>query len=247
MRPHAFLALSLLVLAPCDVRAQNPSQSETIPPSPRIATTSTPVVILENTPLRALSTTAISTEHAREGAPLVFMLNQDVVIDNVLVIPRGAALRGIVVHSRQAGRLKGDSHLEIKLTSLELEGVSYPLYTYRIEVDRSGKGGQTALDTIGGAEYGALAGAVVAGDKPYASRETKLADVGGGAAVGAGVGALASASSRGEAAVIPAESEIEFYLALPIAVTPVSAQEAARLARQFHPAEPLLHLRSERP
>ncbi|HWG18217.1 MAG TPA: hypothetical protein VN678_10165 [Acidobacteriaceae bacterium] len=244
MRPHAFLVLSLLVLAPGVVRAQNQNQSETTLPSPQIATTSAPVVILENTPLRVLTTTAISTEHAREGAPLVFMLNQDVVIHN---LPRGAALRGIVVHSRQAGRLKGDSHLEIKLTSLELEGVSYPLYTYRIEVDRSGKGGQTAIDTIGGVEYGALAGAVVAGDKPYASRETKLADIGGGAAVGAGVGALAAASSRGEAAVIPAESQIEFYLALPIAVTPVSAQEAARLAREFHPAEPLLHLRSERP
>jgi hypothetical protein len=244
MQLRASLLLPLFVLGSCAVQAQGPAQPEKVPP--QIATSSAPVVILENTPLRVLTTAAISTEHAREGAPLVFMLNQDVVVNHVLVIPRGATLHGVVVHSRQAGRLKGDSHLEIKLTSLELEGVSYPLYTYRLEVDQSGKGGVAAIDTIGGAEYGALAGAVVASDNPYASKTTKLADIGGGAAVGAGLGALASSSTRGEPAVIPAESQIYFYLVLPIAVAPVSGQEAARLGRQFHSAaEPALRLHSD--
>ncbi|HXE06845.1 MAG TPA: hypothetical protein VN612_03035 [Acidobacteriaceae bacterium] len=245
MRLRASLFLPLFVLVSCAVRAQSPAQSQ--PPRAQIAATSAPVVIPENTPLRVLTTTAISTEHAREGAPLVFSLNQDVVVNGVLIIPRGEMLHGIVVHARQAGRLKGDSHLEIKLTSLDLEGVTYPLYTYRLEVDQSGKGEVTAIDTIGGAEYGTLAGAVVAADKPDASKATKLADIGGGAAVGAGLGALASTSTRGEPAVIPAESQIDFYLVLPIAVKPASAQEAERIASRFHPSEPTLHLRSDIP
>lgn len=237
----------LLLLPLLSVAIAANAQPETFPRTPQIAATSNPVLVLEDTPLRVLTTSAISSEHAREGQPLVFTLNQDVVVNGVLVVPRGATVRGVVVHAHQAGRLKGDSHLELKLTSLELEGRSYLLYTYRLAVDRPGKSRTTAVDTIGGAEYGALAGAVVASDHPYATQATKFADVGGGAAVGAGIGALASATTPGEAATVPAESQIDFYLASPIAVVPVSAQEAARLARQYHPVEPTLRLRSDAP
>ncbi len=251
MRLPALLLLSLPALAPLPARGQSTAQPEATPnatlPVPHLAASSARVTILENTPLRVLTSAPISTRHAREGAPLEFTLNQDVVVNNVLIIPRGADLHGVVVHTRQAGRLKGGSHLEIKLTSLDLEGRTYPLYTYRLQLDRSGKGGVTTVDTIGGAEYGALAGTVVAGDHPYASTSAKWADIGGAAALGAGAGALASAAKRGEPVTIPAESQIDFYLALPIAVTPVSAQEAARLAGRLHPAEPILKLRGETP
>lgn len=237
----------LLVLPLLHVAIAANAQSADFPRLAQIAATSNPVLVLEDTPLHVLTTSSISTEHAREGQPLVFTLNQDIIVKGVLVVPRGATLRGVVVHAHQAGRLKGDSHLEIKLTSLELEGRTYPLYTYRLAVDRPGKGRATTIDTIGGAEYGALAGAVVAGDHPYATPAAKFADIGGGAAVGAGIGALASATTSGEAATVPAESQIDFYLAMPVAVVPVSAQEASRLARQYHPVEPSLHLRSDAP
>lgn len=55
-----------------------------------------------------------------------------------------------------------------------------------------------------------------------------------GAAVGAGVCTLVSAASAGTTIRIPAESEVEFQLASPITVTPVSAKEATRLAQGLH-------------
>lgn len=244
MRRYPFTLLPLLLFTALSARAQ--TVAPTSPPTSQPP--SSPAILPENTPLRVLTTSAISTTHAREGEPLLFTLNQDVVVNNILVIPRGAMLHGIVVHSRQAGRLKGGSHLEVKLTSLDLEGRIYPLDTYHLDVDTSGKGDVTARDSIGGAEYGALGGAVYAGRTGAATTSAKLADISAGAAIGASAGALVSASSKGEPATIPAESQIDFYLALPIVVRPVSAEEAARLARRFHPTgTPALILHSDTP
>ena len=64
-----------------------------------------------------------------------------------------------------------------------------------------------------------------------------------GALVGAGVGTLASAASPGPEIRIPAESQLDFYLAAPVTVTPVSGKEAALLARGLHPGGPALYVR----
>jgi len=65
------------------------------------------------------------------------------------------------------------------------------------------------------------------------------------AGVGAGVGAAIAASSPPSIALIPAESEMEFTLASPIAVFPVDQRTAARLAQGMHHGGPALYLRGE--
>jgi hypothetical protein len=63
--------------------------------------------------------------------------------------------------------------------------------------------------------------------------------------VGAGVGTMVSAATPGPALTIPAEAQMDFYLASPISVAPVSAKEAARLAQGLHLGGPVLYVRED--
>ena len=71
--------------------------------------------------------------------------------------------------------------------------------------------------------------------------------MGTGAAVGAGVGTLVAVATPGPVLSIPAEAQLEFTLASPISVAPVSAKEADRLGRGLHPGGPVLYVRGETP
>ena len=68
-----------------------------------------------------------------------------------------------------------------------------------------------------------------------------------GAAAGAGVVAAASVATPRPVLAIPPESQMDFYLAAPISVQPVSAKEAEQLAQRMHPGAPVLYVRGDTP
>ena len=190
----------------------------------------------------------LTTRQTREGTPLVFTLSEDVVVDDVVIIPRGATIHGTTVESKKAGTLTGSPELILKLTSLELGGHTYPLYTYQFKVVGTSKSKPTENKIKGGAVIGTLAGAVLSGSaKGATSAVGKLAEIGTGAAVGAGVGAVVSAATPGPSITIPAEAQIDFYLASPISVVPVNEKEATRLSQGLYPGGPVLYVRGETP
>jgi uncharacterized membrane protein len=61
------------------------------------------------------------------------------------------------------------------------------------------------------------------------------------------VGVAASAASPGPAVWIPAEALVVFHLNTPLTVTPVNAQEAARLAQGLYNGGPSLYRRGYYP
>jgi len=146
---------------------------------------------------------------------------RDVYAGGVIAIPRGAAIRGEVTNVQHAGALGGHPELALKLDFLELEGSHYALDATPFEVHGPNKAGLTAGNTIGGALFGALIGGAIGG--------------GGGAAIGAVAGGAggtaASAATPGPRVWIPAEAVLDFHLNSELTVTPVSRQEAARLAQ----------------
>jgi hypothetical protein len=83
---------------------------------------------------------------------------------------------------------------------------------------------------VGGAALGAIIGGIVGR--------------GAGAAIGAGVGAGAglatSAATNGPRLILPTETAVDFHLANPVTVQPVSWQEAQRLATASTPQQPRL-------
>ncbi len=93
------------------------------------------VTVLENTRFSVITSTRINTTKIHEGEPLTFLLEEDVLVDDLLVIPRGATLHGSVVEVRKAGKLTGSPDLILKLVSLDMEGRSYSLYSYQFKVE----------------------------------------------------------------------------------------------------------------
>ena len=130
-------------------------------------------------------------------------------------------------------------------------GRTYPLYTYKFQVAGLSKTRPTEIDAVRGAYVGALVGAVSGSvSPPPASSDTaavRAAGITASAAVGAGVGTVASAVTPGPGIRIPAEAQVDFTLADPITITPVSAQEAARLAQALLHGGPVLYVRGETP
>lgn len=241
------LSAVLVALLAAPAVAQESSSSATTNATPPRVDTTAPLTILEDTPLRVLTDSPITTASAEQGTQLTFTLSDDVVVDSVLAIPRGAVLRGQVLKSRKSGRLTGSPELLLKLDALVLGSRTYPLYTYQFKVTGASKTRPTETKTLRGAGIGAIVGGSVVASKAGVSDSARVASATAGAAVGAGVGTLVSAASAGPTIRIPAESEIEFQLASPITVTPVSAKEAARLAQGLHKGGPVLYVRGETP
>lgn len=203
-----------------------------------------PVTVLEDTLIRVQTIEPVNSKRARENAPVLFMVSEDVRVGDVLAIPRGAFAHGIVIESKKAGRLTGSPELALKLVSFDLAGVNYPLDSYQFRVKGLSKTGPTETKARDGAVVGAIAGAALSGSaKGETTGVGKAAGMATGAAVGAGVGTLISAASPGPGIWIPSEAQVDFYLAAPITFTPVSAKEAARLAQGLHSGGPTLYVR----
>ena len=225
------------------------SSSSTTAQAVRIVTGSA-ITVLEDTPLQVMNDMPITSRTTKEGAKISFTVTRDVVVEGVLVIPCGATVYGLVIAAKQAGRLTGASNLTLQLTALNLDGRSYPLYTPPFKVVGESKTRPTMNKVATGAAVGALAMDVRTAQlnphltEPVTGGERAVADT-VAAGVGAGVGAAIASKSPASIAVIPAESQIEFTLAAPIAVYPVDQRTAARLAQGMHHGGPVLYVRGE--
>jgi hypothetical protein len=219
-----------------------PARPQYAPAPPRVQAYQAPtgpVTIPQGTLLQLRTSEPVSSKRAKDGEPVQFTVIQDVAFGGVLAIPRGATVHGVVSEVKKvgAGDLAGSSELALKLTSLDLGGQNYPLDTDAFKVKGPNKAGQTVGNGLGGAIVGAIIGGAIGRGEGAA--------IGAGAGAAAGVGA--SAASRGPNVWIPAEALVSFHLKTPLTVTPVNAQEAARLAQGLYPGGPNLYRRGYYP
>lgn len=211
---------------------QNPRQ---YPQAPVYTPAKGPVTLAPGTLLQLRTSEPVDSRRATDGAPVQFVLIQDVNLGGVLAIPRGAVVHGVVTESRNAGsgQLGGSSSLALTLTSLDLGGRSYPLQSDQFKVKAPSKTGHTVGSALTGGLIGTMIGCMVGR--------------GAGCLVGAGAGAVGGtavgAAASGPRAWIPAEALVTFHLAAPITVAPVSPQEAARMAQGLNPSGPQLNRR----
>jgi hypothetical protein len=118
------------------------------------------------------------------------------------ILPRGTPVSGVVEESHERGRFKGASVLDLRLTSLTLNGQSYRLATHDVVRSKKGKGKRTGAFIGGGAGLGALIGGLAGGGKG--------ALIGAGAGAGAGTAGAAFTGNRD--LDIPSETIIRFRL-----------------------------------
>ena len=180
---------------------------------------------------------------------MFFTVSQNVIVNHELAIPRGATILGEVIETRKAGAMTGSPELMLKLDTLSLGDNTYPLFTYHLRAQGTSKEKPTATDFEGGAVIGAIAGGVVSAraTKGGPTPASNAKDMAAGAAVGAGIVAVAAVAAPRPVLQLPAESQMDFYLASPISVQPVSQKDAEKLARKLHPGGPVLYVQGDTP
>jgi hypothetical protein len=129
-------------------------------------------------------------------------LETDLYIRDALVARKGTDVYGRLAEVKEAGHLSGSAELQLELIRIVIDGHDYPLVSSDYSLKGKGRGSDTAKKVGGGAVVGAIIGAI--------------ADGGKGAAIGAGVGSAAGAGvqvfTRGKQVKVPSETLLEFRL-----------------------------------
>jgi hypothetical protein len=167
------------------------------------------VSVAAGTSLPVRLTEALDSGTTQTGQAIHGTLTADIIADNMVAIPRGTPVVGRVIQAKDATHFAGSSLLSIELTQVELKGRPVSVVTTPFSQQGKGRGKNTAVKTGGGAAIGAIIGALAGGGKGAAI----------GAASGGGLGAGVNAVTRGEQVKIPAESLITFKLQSAINVT----------------------------
>ena len=167
------------------------------------------VTLPEGTVIPVILTEAISTKTAQPNDVFHGTLAQDLVENGVVAIPRGATVVGQVVDAKGAAHFKGQSYLSLALTQVSAYGRRIDIQTDSFSQQGKARGKNTAEKTGGGAALGAIIGALAGGGKGAAI----------GAIAGGGAGAGVNAITRGEEVNLPSESRLDFHLQAPITVT----------------------------
>jgi len=171
------------------------------------------VMIQAGTQLTVRLNDGLSTEKNQVGDTFHATLGAPLVVDDETVAPSGADVTGHVVDVKSAGRFAGNSGLTLELTSLSLNGKTYNIQTNQWSRQSKGEGKNTATKVGGGAAVGAIIGALAGGGKGAAI----------GSVAGAGAGTGVAATKKGEQITLAPESTLSFLLINPITVTEQSA------------------------
>jgi hypothetical protein len=146
----------------------------------------------------------ISVKTSRSGDTFTGEIVEPVLAsDNSVLLPKGTQVAGVVDASHRRGHFKGRSLLELRLTSLTLNGTQYPLETNDLARSKKGKGKRSAALIGGGAGLGMLVGGLASGGAGLV--------IGGLAGGGAGTAVAGLTGNRD--IDIPAESIVRFRLA----------------------------------
>jgi hypothetical protein len=167
------------------------------------------VSVAAGTTLPIRLTDALDSASTQTGQTIHGTLAADIIADNMVAIPRGSPVTGRVIDAKDATHFSGSSLLSIELTQVQLKEGPVAVSTAAFSQQGKGRGKNTAMKTGGGAALGAIIGALAGGGKGAAI----------GAASGGGLGAGVNAVTKGEQVKIPAETLINFKLQSPISVS----------------------------
>ncbi len=172
------------------------------------AMVSKPLIVPAGTVLTVRLGQAVGSKISTAGQTFTATLATPVSVDGKTAIPAGATASGTVVDAKPLGRFKGGASLELRLTSITVNGSDQSISTSAVTRIEKGKGKRTAVLAGGGAGLGALIGGLAGGGKGAAI----------GALAGAGAGTGGAAFTGNKDVVLPAESALSFKLEQPLQV-----------------------------
>jgi hypothetical protein len=179
------------------------------PPPPPPQPVAKTVTIPAGTIVPVRITEGLSSQNAQPNQVFHGSLAGDLVADGMVAVPHGATVTGRVVDAKDAAHFSGSSLLSIELTQISTRSRQIPVVTEAYSKQGAARGKNTAIKTGGGAALGAIIGALAGGGKGAAI----------GAAAGGATGAGVNAVTRGQQVTIQPETLINFKLQSPITVT----------------------------
>jgi BON domain len=173
------------------------------PPQPRTVTVPAGATITVRT-IDNIDSSANTT-----GQVFKASLDAPIVVDERVIVPKGADAYIKLVNASSAGKIKGRSELTLDIQSIVFQGRTYNVATSDVKQAGASRGKRSAATIGGGAVLGALIGGLAGGGK--------------GAAIGAGVGAGAGTGvqvfTKGQQIKIPSETRLDFTLQQPFDIT----------------------------
>jgi hypothetical protein len=189
--------------------APEPVQTVAPPPPPPPRPVAKTVTIPAGTVVPIRITETLDSAHAQANDAFHGSLAGDLIVDGMIAVPQGSPIVGRVIDAKDAAHFKGSSLLSIELTQLNARGHEIPVVTDAYSKEGQGRGKNTAEKAGGGAALGAIIGALAGGGKGAAI----------GAAAGGGLGAGVNGVTRGQQVQIETESLVNFRLQSPVTVT----------------------------
>lgn len=167
------------------------------------------ITIPEGSPFEVTLDETLASNRNHAGDLFAASLSQPIVEDGKTIIPAGAHVAGRVVDAKDSGRLHVPARLSVALSSVEVDGKSYDIDTGTIRKTGRNHNKRNLGFIGGGAAGGAIIGALAGGGKGALI----------GSAVGAGAGTAGAAATGKKDVSLPAETRLKFYLLRSVTVT----------------------------
>jgi hypothetical protein len=189
--------------APKPVPAAAVADAPPKPPPPK------PITVPAGTAINVRLTEGIDVDASQAGQTFKAVVDDPVMLNGSIVIPRGASAVVQAAKVEQSGKMKGSDKISLKLNAIGFGGRVYEVATGYVEAKGKGEGKRTTRKIGGGAGLGAIVGGIAGG--------------GEGAAIGAAIGGVtgAAVASGGEEHLkLPAETRLAFNLSASVNVRP---------------------------
>src|SRR6266849_7616629 len=167
------------------------------------------VTVPANTIVTVRTIDSIDSKTNQAGQVFRASLDAPIVEDNKVIVPAGTDAYIKLVNAKSAGHITGRSELSLELASIVFQGKTYNVASSDVKQSGTSRGKQSAERVGGGAALGALIGAVAGGGKGAAI----------GAAVGGGAGTGVQVFTKGQQVKIPSETRLDFTLQQPFDIT----------------------------
>jgi hypothetical protein len=163
------------------------------------------VVIPIGTSITVRMIDPVNSEQSRLGETFRASVDEPVMVDGQVVVPRGADALTKLVEDQQSGKIAGKTVLTLVLQQVLVNGRMIDLTSGDVSQSSGSRGARSAKVIGGTAALGAIIGALAGGGKGAAI----------GAGSGAAVGTGAEVLTKGQTVKIPSETRLTFTLQQP--------------------------------
>ena len=161
-----------------------------------------PRILAAGTALPLTLRTTVASNTSKPDDAVVAALAEDVSASGRLVLPAGTEVRGRVVVAQRSGRVKGRARLVVEFTEAVLDGKAHAIDATRVDVTAGSSKGKDAKIVGGGAAAGAVIGAIADGGEGALK----------GGLIGGAAGGAAVLATRGEEVALKAGSRVTVKL-----------------------------------